>query len=148
RPRPARRSGQRLALIDKPERTQSQTLFGQPAPRWGDPEVLALQGGVTALGGTFTARVCHEGRSTGGLSYGASARLGHGRGQRGLSVHVFPALEQTPETLELVIQLFDEWAKEGLRDDEVEFARGHLGAAFAFNLATPEDRLDLAVSVA
>ena len=41
----ARRRGMRLTLVDKPERTQSQILMGQPAPRWHDPDFLALQVG-------------------------------------------------------------------------------------------------------
>jgi zinc protease len=74
--------------------------------------------------------------------------MGQGRGQRGLVVHVFPSLEQTPETVELVLRLFEEWAQNGLLDEEVNFAKGYLANSFAFNLATPEDRLDLRLAVA
>jgi zinc protease len=148
RPAPGRRQGRRITVIDKPERTQSQILMGQPAPRWVDSDFLPLQVATTAFGGTFTARLMNEVRSKRGLSYGASARLGQGRGQRGLVVHVFPSLEQTPETLELVLRLYREWAKEGLSDDEIRFAQGYLANSFAFNVATPEDRLDLRVAVA
>jgi zinc protease len=148
RPAPARRSGRRLVIVDKPDRTQSQILMGHPAPRWVDADFLPLQVATTAFGGTFTARLMNEVRSKRGLSYGASARLGQGRGQRGLVVHVFPSLEQTPETVALVYRLYDEWAKDGLSDDEIAFAKGYLANSFAFNVATPEDRLDLRVAVA
>lgn len=148
RPAPSRRRGRRLTLVDKPERTQSQILIGQPAPQWSDPDYLALQVATTAFGGTFTARLMEEVRSKRGLSYGASARLGQGRGAKALVAHVFPSLEQTPETLELVLRLFGDWVKEGLTQDEVEFARGYLAKSFAFGLATPEDRLDLRTTLA
>jgi zinc protease len=148
RPAPPRRQGRHLCIVDKPERTQSQILFGQPAPRWVDDDFLPLQVATTAFGGTFTARLMNEVRSKRGLSYGASARLGQGRGQRGLIVHVFPSLEQTPETVALVLRLYDEWAKDGLSDDEIAFSKGYLANSFAFNEATPEDRLDLRVAVA
>jgi zinc protease len=146
-PDPPRRSGQRLTIVDKPERTQSQILIGQPAPRWGSPDFPALQVATTAFGGTFTARLMQEVRAKRGLSYGASARVGQARGKKALVVHVFPSLEQTAETLALVLRLYHEWAEAGLRDDEVAFAKGYLASSFAFNVATPEDRLDLHTAV-
>ncbi len=143
RPTLARRQGRRLTVVDKPERTQSQILMGQPAPRWHEPDFLPLQVATTAFGGTFTARLMDEVRSKRGLSYGASARLGQGRGAQALLAHVFPSLEQTPETLELVLRLWREWVEDGVTEAEVAFARGYLGKSFAFTVATPEDRLEL-----
>jgi zinc protease len=148
RPAATLRRGRRLVIVDKEERTQSQILMGHPAPRWAEPDFLALQVATMAFGGTFTARLMNEVRSKRGLSYGASARIGQGRGGRGLVVHVFPSLAQTPETLALVLRLYEEWAKDGLTDDEVEFAKGYMANSFAFNVATPEDRLDLRASLA
>jgi len=143
RPTVTRRKGMHLTIIDKPERTQSQILLGQPAPRWHDPDFLALQVATTAFGGTFTARLMDEVRSKRGLSYGASARVGQGRGAKALVAHVFPSLEQTPETLELVLRLWREWVDDGVTEAEVAFARGYLAKSFAFSVATPEDRLEL-----
>jgi zinc protease len=143
RPGAPRRQGLRLTLVDKPERTQSQILFGQPAPPWRSPDFLALQVATTAFGGTFTARLMDEVRSKRGLSYGASARLSQGRGPKALMAHVFPSLEQTPETLELVLRLWRDWVEKGVTDAEVDFARGYLAKSFAFSVATPEDRLEL-----
>jgi zinc protease len=148
RPEVPRRRGLRLLIVDKPERTQSQILLGQPGgPRWGEPDFVALQVATTAFGGTFTARLMEEVRSKRGLSYGASARVGQGRGKKGLLAHVFPSLEQTPETLELVLGLWRAWISDGVTAAEVEFARGYLARSFAFSLATPEDRLELQTSV-
>jgi len=143
RPTVSRRGGLKLTVVDKPERTQSQILIGQPAPRWHDADFVALQVATTAFGGTFTARLMEEVRSKRGLSYGASARLGQGRGAKSLVAHVFPSLEQTPETLELVLGLWRAWVEDGVTEAEVAFAKGYLAKSFAFTLATPEDRLDL-----
>ncbi len=142
-PDPPTRQGMRLTLVDKPDRTQSQILLGQPAPQWGTPEFYALQVATCAYGGTFTARLMNEVRSKRGLSYGASARVAQGRGRRALVVHVFPSLEQTAETLELVLGLHADWVKSGITADELEFSRGYLASSFAFGIATPEDRLEL-----
>lgn len=145
-PPPAVRE-RRLTLVDKPDRTQSQILIGQPAPAWGEPDFWPLHVAATAFGGTFTARLMNEVRSKRGLSYGASARIGRGRGRKAIVVHVFPSLEQTPETLELVLGLWREWVEAGITAEELAFAQGYLASSFAFNLATPEDRLELRAAV-
>ncbi|MCS6911909.1 MAG: pitrilysin family protein [Myxococcales bacterium] len=146
-PEPTPLSGMHLHLVDKPERTQSQILIGQLAPRWNEPHWLPLRVAATAFGGTFTARLMDEVRTRRGLSYGASARTGAGRGRPLLVVHVFPSAEQTAETLELVLRLYREWAEGGLRPEEVEFAREYLARSFAFRIETPEARLNLRTEV-
>lgn len=146
-PDPPAPRGMHLTLVDKPDRTQSQILLGQPAPRWGTPEFYALQVATTAYGGTFTARLMNEVRSKRGLSYGASARLGQGRGRKALVEHVFPSLEQTPETLELVLRLHRDWVRDGVTPEELAFARSYLASSFAFGIATPEDRLELRMAL-
>lgn len=135
--------GRRLVIVDKPERTQSQIVLGHLAPAWRSPDFLPLYVATNAFGGTFTARLMDEVRSKRGLSYGASARLSTGRGARALYAHVFPSAEQTPETLELVLRLYEEWATAGLRPGELEFSRGYLQNSHAFTIQTPEDRLSL-----
>jgi zinc protease len=144
----ARRRGLRLTVVDKPDRTQSQILWGQPAPQWGSDDYFGLQLATMAYGGTFTARLMNEVRSKRGLSYGASARLGQGRSAKALVCHIFPSLEQTPEALALVLELHRQWVEEGITDDELHFAQSYLQKSFAFTVATPEDRLDLAMHLA
>jgi zinc protease len=146
-PDPPGRRDLRLTLVDKPDRTQSQILLGQPAPLWGTPAFYALQVATCAYGGTFTARLMNEVRSKRGLSYGASARMGQGRGRKSLVVHVFPSLEQTCETLELVLGLHQDFIANGVTAEELEFAKGYLANSFAFGVATPEDRLELKLAL-
>jgi zinc protease len=142
-PEPPAGRGLRVLIVDKPDRTQSQILLGQLAPEWRHPDFLPLYLATTAFGGTFTARLMDEVRTKRGLSYGASARLGHGRGARALTVGVFPSAEQTAETIELILRLYGEWAREGLRPGELEFTRSYLQKNHAFSIQTPEDRLNL-----
>lgn len=146
-PAPAPTRGRRLTLVDKPDRTQSQIYLAQTAPGWTHPDYAPLLVATTVFGGTFTARLMNEVRSKRGLSYGASARLLNARADKALVMHVFPSEEQTPETIELVEGLFRTWVTEGITDAELEFAKGYLAENFAFNLATPEERLDMRVAV-
>lgn len=138
----------RVILVDKPARTQSQIYIGQLGPHWRDPQYLPLLVSTTAFGGTFTARLMDEVRVKRGLSYGASARLGTGRGVRGLVSHVMPSAEQTGETLELVLRLYREWAEGGLRPEEIDFSKGYLRKSHAFTIQTADDRLGLRTRLA
>src|SRR5262249_29541167 len=113
-PDPLPRRGLHLTIVDKPERTQSQILIGQAAPSWNHPDFYPLHVALTAFGGTFTSKLVEEVRVKRGLSYGASARLWRGRGKRALVMHVFPSLEQTAETLVLVLGLYRQLAETGL----------------------------------
>lgn len=142
-PVPQKPQGIRVLIVDKPERTQSQILIGHLAPAWRDPDYLPLYVATTAFGGTFTARLMDEVRSKRGLSYGASARVGNGRGVRAFAINVFPSAAQTAETIELVLRLISEWAQDGLRPGELEFAQSYLQKNHAFSIQTPEDRLGL-----
>ncbi len=141
-PEPVAVPGIRVLLVDKPERTQTQILIGQLGPKWNQPTWLPMQVALTAFGGTFTARLMYEVREKRGLSYGASAGAGSGRGRRGVVVHVFPAAQKTAETLELVLGLYTDWAT-GLRPEEIEFARGYLAKGHAFSVQTAESRLGM-----
>ncbi len=142
-PNPPARRGRKVLIVDKPERTQSQILIGQLAPHWKDPTWLPLHVSTMAFGGTFTARLMDEVRVKRGLSYGASARLGNGRGIRSLYAHVFPSAEQTAETVDLVLRLYEEWAEKGLRPGELDFVKSYLQKSHAFSVQTADDRLNL-----
>ncbi len=143
---PRARTGTRITLVDKPERTQSQILLGHVAPHWREPGFDGLLVATHVLGGTFTSRLVEEVRTKRGLSYGAGAGLGQGRGAKAFVMNLFPSLEQTAEALGLVRGLYNDFCKRGITADELEFARVNLRESFAFNLATPEDRLDLRLS--
>jgi zinc protease len=145
-PEPAVRRGTRLTLVDKPERTQSQIMFAHIAPNWRDPDFDALQVATHTFGGTFTSQLMTEVRSKRGLSYGASARLGQGRGEKAFVVNVYPSLEQTAETVALVRGLITKLAADGVPEATLTFGRDNLRESFACNLASPEDRIDLRIT--
>lgn len=138
---PAPASARRTLLIDKPARTQAQIIVGHPTPARAHRDWLPLGVASAIFGGTFTSRLMTEVRVKRGWSYGASARLGRGRHGSSFRLRVFPSLELAPQALELVLQLFDELCDKGVTDDEVRFVLGYLRGSYAFELATPADRL-------
>ena len=73
--------GWRIQLVDKPDRQQTQLLFGHPAVRATDPDFLPLTLGLTAFGGhAMNATMMSEIRRKRGLAYGAYLTLGQRRG--------------------------------------------------------------------
>ena len=141
-PAPTFRRGQRLALVDKPERTQSHIILGHPGPAPRDPQQLALAVALTAFGGSFTSRLMTEVRVKRGWSYSASAGLARTRAGHTVRIRTMPAAEQTKDTLELVLSLWREFARDGLRQDELDFAKSYLEGRWAFEIDTADDRLE------
>jgi zinc protease len=139
---PALPSGRRTYLIDKPERAQSQILIGHAGPPHADPDWLPLHVGATVFGGMFTSRLTTEVRVKRGWSYGAGCRVGRARLGHTFRIRVFPSAEQTPDTVALVLSLWEEIAAHGITDEELGFARSYLEGSWAFEIDTPAKRLD------
>ncbi len=136
----------RIYVVDKPERTQTQITLGHLGPRYGTDDAVALTAVETAFGGTFTSRLMQEIRVRRGWSYGASCRLYRARGPHWFRISLAPAAEVTADALELTLSLYEDLAAEGLREDELAFAKSYLEGSIPFVLATPRQRLSVAVS--
>ncbi len=142
-PSPARRT----FLVDKPDRAQSQILVGHAGPPASHPDFLALYLAATALGGTFTSRLMREVRVKRGWSYGASFRVVRTLGGHSMRMRVFPAAEQTADTLKLVLALWEEVVAEGFSADEIAHTLGYLEGSWAFEIDTAGERLDRRLEV-
>lgn len=140
RPAPPLPEGVKIVFIDKPERTQTQILMGHLAPPWTSEDWLPLHVGITAFGGTFTSKLMQEIRVKRGFSYGASASLGAAIDPKALIMHVFPAAEQSVETVHLMMDLYKQWPT-AITPEDVEFAKNYLASSHAFSVQTPESRL-------
>ncbi len=133
--------GRRLIVVDKPQRTQSQILFGHVGPRFGSDESVDLLPVETAFGGMFTSRLMQAIRVERGWSYGASCKLQRSRGPHWFTIQLAPSAEVTPDALALALSMYEELCASGIRDDELEFAKGFLRGNHAFSRATPRQRL-------
>lgn len=138
-PLPATR---RTIFVDKPERVQTQITIGCPAPAYASADWLPLSIGAAIFGGTFTSRLMTEVRVKRGWSYGASCRIGRGRVGAATRLRVFPAAEQTPDTLALVLSLWEQIVADGVTAGELEQIRGYLEGRWAFEIDTPGKRLE------
>lgn len=144
---PERLPGRRLVIVDKPERTQTQMFVGHPALAIGDPRFPAFAVGNNAFGGyNFTTRLMDEVRVKRGWSYGAYGSLRQGLHGGSYSIWVFPAEDQAPDCLALVLDLYARVSRDGLLPEEIAFGRNALVNTAAFLQDTAAKRLGLQVT--
>lgn len=137
--------GRRIVVVDKPERLQSQIFLGHLGPRYGTEEATALTPVEAVFGGTFTSRLMQEIRVKRGWSYGAGCSLYRSRAAHWFRISLAPSAETTPDALTLTWAMFEDLARDGITADELHFAQTHLGGNLAFQLATPRQRVRLAI---
>jgi zinc protease len=140
--RPLSPSGWRIQLVDKPDRTQTQLMFGHAAMAAGDADFIPLQVGLTAFGGqAMNATLMNEVRRKRGLAYGAYLILRERRTASLASGWVFSGTDKTVATLKLVLKLYVAFMEKGLTAAEVAFFQRFLIGNYAAAMDDPEHRL-------
>ncbi len=140
----SRPAGRRIVIADKPERSQSQILIGHLGPRYGTPEARDLIAVETAFGGTFSSRLMQEIRVKRGWSYGAGCSLYRSRLAHWFRMHAATAEETTPDTIALMLSMFEDLAHSGISEEEFAFAQTYLSGSLPFQMATPSQRMRIA----
>jgi zinc protease len=139
--------GWRIQLVDKPDRQQTQLMFGHPAVRASDPDYLPLVIGLAAFGGRgMNATLMNEVRTKRGLAYGAYMTLGERRGVGAAAGWVFSGTDKTVATLKLVLKLYVALMEWGVTTDQVAFFRNFLIGSHASDMDAPAHRMDARVS--
>ena len=146
-PAPVRPEGWRIQLVDKPDRQQTQIMFGHPALPAEHPDRLALQLAIASFGGRgMNATLMDEVRSKRGLAYGAYMNVVTRRGPSALRGWVFTARGRTVTTLKLVLRLFRKLRKDGISAERLRFFQGFVAGSYAADLDDPVRRLEGRVS--
>ena len=140
---PEQSKKQRLIIVDKPERTQTQINGGQIGVKMTDPDFFPLYLGNFAFGGgSFSARMMVEIRVKRGWSYGANSYFRHGLQPRSWQFHLFPAEKYTPEALSYSLQMVKDLSEKGISNDEFQFAQESLVKSSGFMYNTPKKRVE------
>jgi zinc protease len=146
-PEPARHDGWRIQLVDKPDRQQTQIMFGHPVLPAGHPDRLPLQLAIASFGGrAMNATLMDEVRTKRGLAYGAYMNLAARRGPGALRGWVFTSRKSTVTTLKLVLRLFKKLGKEGISPERLRFVQGYVVGAYASDMDEPQSRLTARVT--
>ncbi len=140
-PEPHQRPGRHLAFVDKPERTQTQILIGCLGSHPHDPDHIPLHIANTVFGGTFTSRLTQEVRGKRGWSYGAYASLPVDRRRRSFSMWTFPKADDALACVQLELQLFEDWVRGGITQDELDWVKAYLIRSHAFAIDSAAKRV-------
>jgi zinc protease len=144
---PAKVPGRRLVFVDKPDRTQTQILFGTLGSDAHDEDHVALSVANAVFGGTFTSRLMKEVRSKRGWSYGASSRLGVDRKRQAFSMWTFPAATDAAACVALELELLTTFVEKGITARELGFIKKYLARSYAFEVDTASKRVHQALDV-
>jgi zinc protease len=139
--------GWRLQIVDKPDRQQTQMIFGHPTLPASHPDRLALMLALSSFGGRgMKSTLMDEVRTKRGLAYGAYMGLVPHRGPGELRGWVFTGTERTVTTLKLVLRLYKGFRKEGLPPERLRFFQGFLAGSHAAEMDDPARRLGARVA--
>lgn len=138
---PLERQGRHLVFVDKPERTQIQTLVGRLGTDMHDADHTALIVANAAFGGTFTSRLMQEVRAKRGWSYGAYSRLSGDRQRSSFVMSAAPAAADAAACLALELDLLTTWIRDGLTLEELEFIKRYVVRSHAFSVDTARKRV-------
>jgi zinc protease len=144
-PEPVATPGRRLVFVDKPERTQTQTLIGSLGTWPHDDDHFSLVTATAVLGGTFTSRMMREIRSKRGWSYGTSARLSIERRRHAFTMSAAPGAADCAPCVELELQLLEDFVSKGITKRELAFIKNYLVRSYAFEVDTAPKRLGQAM---
>ena len=137
---PAKR---RIAILDKPDRTQTQILVGQPGILMSDPKYFAFHLGNQALGGgSFSARLMVEIRVKRGWSYGAYSYQRHGTQPKTWQAYTFPANKDSPDAAVKLVEMITDWHEKGIDATEFEFNQKSMVNSAGFMFNTPKKRVE------
>lgn len=141
-PEPVIAKGNRILVVDKPDRNQTQILIGTLGTSAHDRDHVPLIVANTAFGGLFTSRLTEEVRTKRGLSYGVSSSFTLSRTRHLWSMHTFPAAPDARGCIELQLELYRRWVERGLTARELTAAKRYLEKSHAFETDTAAKRLD------
>jgi zinc protease len=140
-------AGWRIQLVDKPDRQQTQIMFGHPALRATDPDFLPFQVAIASFGGHgMSSTLMNEVRTKRGLAYGAYMSLSQRRGRGAAVGWVLSGNEKAVATLKLVLKLYVGLMDKGLDAQRIEFWKSFLAGAHASEIDAPEQRLEARIS--
>lgn len=131
---------QRLVVTHRPSE-QAHIVLGHRSFRRDDPDRYALAVLNQALGGGMASRLFQEVREQRGLAYSVYSFRAAYEDTGAVAVYVGTGPEKVHETLDVVQGVLDAVVADGLPDDEVAAAKGHLRGATALSLESSSSRM-------
>jgi predicted Zn-dependent peptidase len=129
-----------LVVTNRPSE-QAHVVLGHRSFRRDDPDRYAFAVLNQALGGGMASRLFQEVRERRGLAYSVYSYRAAYADAGAVAVYVGTGPDKVHETLDVVQGVLDAVVAEGLPDDEVAAAKGHLKGATALSLESSSSRM-------
>lgn len=137
-PEPARTSGVRILVVDKPGLSQAQIRFSAVGIKRVNENFLPLRIGNTIFGGAFASRLNDRIRKELGLTYsissGFDARLASGP----FEIDTFTKTDSIEKVVLETIAMYQKFVEGGVTSDELKRARGYLSGIFPQAIETSD----------
>jgi zinc protease len=132
-----------IAIIDKPDATQTTFLIGQPGIERHHPDRVPLWVVNTIFGGRFTSMLNDELRVNSGLTYGASSRIDQTHLPGRITIASFTRTETTAKAVDLALTLLRRLREKGVTAEQLASAKQYLKGTYPTErLETPDQLVD------
>ncbi len=136
-PAPARVTGRRMLLVDKPDATQTHIRVGNIAIARTDPAYVSAAVTSAILGGGFGSRLIDELRVKRSLTYGAWSYFAARKAPGDFRVGTFTKVATTGEALGVTLDVLDQFVAGGPTTAELDRAKSLLSGQYPLQLETP-----------
>jgi predicted Zn-dependent peptidase len=127
----------RVYLIDKPEAPQSEIRIGYPALARNTEHFFPVLVMNRILGGQFTSRLNLNLREKHGFTYGARSSFSFSKQPGPFTAGAGVTAAKTDSSIQEFLREIGRMHREGVTDEELQFAKKGLSGSFALTFETP-----------
>jgi zinc protease len=131
----------RMAIVDKPDATQTEIRVGMPGIERTHPDRVALWLVNTLFGGRFTSILNDELRVNSGLTYGASSGFERNHLPGRITISTFTATENTAKALDMAMDLLKRLAEKGITAEQLASAKTYIKGTYPSEQLETADQL-------
>jgi predicted Zn-dependent peptidase len=131
----------RMAIVDKPDATQTEIRIGLPGIERTHPDRVAMWLVNTLFGGRFTSILNDELRVNSGLTYGASSMYERNRLPGRIAINTFTATENTGKTVDMAVSLLKRLTEKGITAEQLASAKAYIKGTYPSEHLETADQL-------
>ncbi len=135
-----------LYVYERPGSSTTELGLGHLGIKANHPDREALSLGMYLFGEDMSSRLFQVLRAKNGWTYGAYSSFNYfelpRRHGSGFMVYAFPQAEHTEKLTLKAIELYEDFAKNGITEKELSYAKKSLGNSYAFEFSTSAKRLN------
>ncbi|MBC7925924.1 MAG: insulinase family protein [Bryobacteraceae bacterium] len=139
---PVKRSGPRVAIVDKPDATETQFRIGLPGVDRSSPDRVPLWLVNTLFGGRFTSVLNDALRVNSGLTYGANSNFDQNHLPGRITISSFTATANTVKAINMALEVLKTISEKGIDAEQLASAKAYIKGTY------PADRLETADQLA